>query len=282
MTAKIDKIFLERHSTKLSLAVSLLDDYSKAKPIGRVEVSLKGRKEKPVKNLSSYYLFLDLLDDAYTVQVRSDYYFDEYSGTYLFSWENVPGDDSDRLLRFLVDDLDIDWAENAEIHKSDDGKTIRIFKDENSAEIKIDEVQEKATLKISDGITHDLKVKSENGKLKLYKLVVNITLKPNPSYPFPSGATLIRGNVYDSAGEAVSDAKVKVRGKDVENKTTEEGEFVLYFGPFTEDEIIRVDGKKFVKGNGDKTLHLEVEYDSVIETIEFEAEEGEITSVMIK
>lgn len=77
MTAKIDKIFLERHSTKLSLAVSLLDDYYKGKPIGRVDVSLKSRKEKPIKNLSSYYLFLDLPDDTYTVQVRSDYYFDE-------------------------------------------------------------------------------------------------------------------------------------------------------------------------------------------------------------
>ena len=77
MTAKIDKIFLERHSTKLSLAVSLLDDYSKGKPIGRVEVSLKGRKEKTIKNLSSYYLFFELPDDTYTVHVRSDYYFDE-------------------------------------------------------------------------------------------------------------------------------------------------------------------------------------------------------------
>ncbi|MGB3457898.1 MAG: carboxypeptidase-like regulatory domain-containing protein [Halobacteriota archaeon] len=282
MRAKIDKIFLERHSTKLSLAVSLLDDYSKAKPIGWVEVSLKGRKEKPIRNLSSYYLFLDLPDDAYTVQMGSDYYFDEYSGTYLFSWANVPGDDSDRLLRFLVDDLDIDWAENAEIHKSDDGKTIRIFKDENSAEIKIDEEKEKATLKISDGRTHDLKVKSENGKLKLYKLVVNITLKPRPSYPFPPGATLIRGKVHDSAGEVVSGAKVRVKEKGVENETTEKGEFVLYFGPLTEDEIIREEGKRFVMGDSDKTLHLEVEYDSVIETIEFEAEEGEITSVMIK
>jgi hypothetical protein len=77
MTAKIDKIFLERHNTKLSLAVSLLDDYSKGKPIGGVAVSLNGRKEKPVKNLSSYYIFLDLPDDSYTVQVGSDFYFDE-------------------------------------------------------------------------------------------------------------------------------------------------------------------------------------------------------------
>ncbi len=84
---------------------------------------------------------------------------------YLFSWDNVPGNDSERLLRFLMDDLDIGWVEYAEIRKSDDGEIIRIFKDENSAEIMIDETEEKAPLKISDGEPHDLKVKRENGKL---------------------------------------------------------------------------------------------------------------------
>ena len=88
---------------------------------------------------------------------------------YLFSCDNVPGNDSERLIRFLRDDLDIGWVESAEIRKSDDGKTIRIFKDENSAEIMIDEKKEKATLKISDGRTHDLKVKKEYGKLNIYK-----------------------------------------------------------------------------------------------------------------
>ena len=87
---------------------------------------------------------------------------------YLFCWDNVPGNDIKILLRFLRDDLDIDWSENAEIRKSGDGKTIRIFKDENSAEIMIDEKEEKATLKVSDGRTHDLKVKKENGKLNIY------------------------------------------------------------------------------------------------------------------
>ena len=89
--------------------------------------------------------------------------------SYLFSWDNVPGTDSERLLRFLRDDIDIGWAENAEILKSDDGKTIRIFKDENSAEIIINETEGKATLKISDGRTHDLKVKKENCKLNIYQ-----------------------------------------------------------------------------------------------------------------
>ncbi len=203
MIAKRDEIFLERHTTRLSFAVFLLDEYSNGKPIGRVEVSLKNRKEKPIKNLSSYYLFLDLTDDTYTIQVMSDYYFDEGSGSI------------------------------------------------NPAEL-------------------DTK-----------NPVVNITLKPTPSYPFPPGATLIRGRVHDSAGKAVSGAKVRVKEREVENKTTEKGEFVLYFGPLTEDEIIKEGGKRLVKGNGDKIIHLEVEYDEVIETVELEVEEGKTTSVII-
>lgn len=87
----------------------------------------------------------------------------------LFRWGNVPGNDSERLRRFLIYDLDIDWAENAEITKSGGGKTIRIFKDKNSAEIMIDEKKDKATLKISDGKTYYLKVKEENGKLNIYE-----------------------------------------------------------------------------------------------------------------
>ncbi|MEA2032397.1 MAG: hypothetical protein U9N41_02310 [Euryarchaeota archaeon] len=87
---------------------------------------------------------------------------------YLFSWNDVPGDNN-RLLNFLSDCPYIGWwAKNAEIHKTDDGKTIKIFKDENWAEITIDEEKEKATLKINNGRTQDLKVKKENGKLNIY------------------------------------------------------------------------------------------------------------------
>ena len=89
--------------------------------------------------------------------------------TYLFSWDNIPGSDSERLLRYLRDDHDIGWTESAGISKSDDGKTISIFKDRNSAEIMIDENEEKATLKISDDVrTHDLTVKKKNGKLNIH------------------------------------------------------------------------------------------------------------------
>ena len=100
---------------------------------------------------------------------------EDFSGKkYLFSWENVPGNDSEKLLRFLRDDLDIVWAENTEICKSHGDKAIRISKDENSAEIIIDEKKEKATLKIGDGRTHDLTVKKESGKLNIYENIRNL------------------------------------------------------------------------------------------------------------
>jgi len=105
--------------------------------------------------------------DEVTTQIVSHIVF-HYIDQYIFSWNNVPGKDSDRLLRFLRDDLNICWLDSAQIHKSDDGKTIHISKDENSAKIMIDEKKEKATLKISDGRTRNLKVKNETGKLNLY------------------------------------------------------------------------------------------------------------------
>lgn len=108
------------------------------------------------------------------VQIEREYW--GYNGwisrvfsDYLFIWDNVPGNDSERLLRFLRDDLCIGWTENAEIRKSEDDKTIQIRKDKNSLEI-IHEKRKEATIKICDGTTHDLKAKKENCKLKIYKL----------------------------------------------------------------------------------------------------------------
>lgn len=87
---------------------------------------------------------------------------------YSISWDKVPGEDSERLRRFLMDSLDISWAENAEISKSVDGKSIYIVSDENSAEITIDEKKGKATLNINEDRTLYLNIKKKHGKLNIY------------------------------------------------------------------------------------------------------------------
>ncbi|NIA10216.1 MAG: hypothetical protein GWP10_10960 [Nitrospiraceae bacterium] len=88
---------------------------------------------------------------------------------HLFRWDKIPENDRERFLSYLSNYHNICWAESAEIRKSDDDKTIYIFKDENSAEVTIDEKEEKALLKISDDKTpHDLKVKKESDELNIY------------------------------------------------------------------------------------------------------------------
>jgi hypothetical protein len=91
-----------------------------------------------------------------------------YNESYLFSWDNVSGNDSNELKRALSDNFTIDWVEGANISKSNDSMTIHITKDEDSAELILDEEKEKATLKLSDDQTYELKVKTENGKLNIY------------------------------------------------------------------------------------------------------------------
>lgn len=95
---------------------------------------------------------------------------------YLFNWDRVPRYEyanRDLLRRLMDKDImdgrNISWTEGAEIRKSDDNKTIRIFKGENSAKITIDEKEEKATLIVGDYVPIYLKVKNEDGELKIYK-----------------------------------------------------------------------------------------------------------------
>ncbi len=57
--------------------------------------------------------------------------------------------------------------------------------------------------------------------------VVQMVLKPNPRYPFPAGATLLRGVVTNAA--PVNAADVSVIGKTITTVTDERGEFVLHF-----------------------------------------------------
>jgi len=66
--------------------------------------------------------------------------------------------------------------------------------------------------------------------------VVSIILKPVPFYPFPPGATLIKGVVKgrprgeeDGELQPIAGVRVRVFGEKQEDYTTEKGEFVIYF-----------------------------------------------------
>ncbi len=94
-----------------------------------------------------------------------------------FSWGNVPGTDSYIFLSFFKDYLDINNVEKANIIKYDE-KTIKVLTAEKSAEIILGENEELATLEIHDSRTsqskvYNLRVKKENGKLIIYKNILD-------------------------------------------------------------------------------------------------------------
>ncbi len=86
----------------------------------------------------------------------------KYSNRYLFNWSNIPGGDNNNLIRFLKNDIGINWVDNAKILKLDDDRVISVFTAENSIEIMLKDTK-RALLKIDDGRTYDLQVKEYNG-----------------------------------------------------------------------------------------------------------------------
>jgi hypothetical protein len=96
------------------------------------------------------------------------------------------------------------------------------------------------------------------------KPVETILLDPKPGYPFPQGATLVRGIV--SITEPVADALVRVIEKDIETKTDAKGIFVLFFKKLKERK---------------ENIIIEIRKDSNTKVIPVTIEEGKSLSMGI-
>ncbi len=86
---------------------------------------------------------------------------------YLFSWDEVPGNDSGRLIEFLKQEFGISWVETAKIEKIDNGRSIRVTAEKNYLSLVLNNEKAKVNLKIDDGRSAEFIVKSENGKLNI-------------------------------------------------------------------------------------------------------------------
>jgi hypothetical protein len=89
----------------------------------------------------------------------------------LFNWNDVPGNDSERLIYHLVTTLKIDWAKDAEIKKSDDGKTITVTNGDHSLELELNENEGKVILKTNSEKLREYIVKKENNRLNIHELI---------------------------------------------------------------------------------------------------------------
>jgi len=105
----------------------------------------------------------------------------------LFNWEKVPGNDSNRLIEFLIQYLDVNWLSVDKINKSDDGKTISISDEKNSISLKLNNKKSRAYLKVNNQNTTEFIVKKEKDELKVYESRMSRDLLVNIHGPWGSG-----------------------------------------------------------------------------------------------
>lgn len=93
---------------------------------------------------------------------------------YLFSWKEIPGNDSERLTDFLKSNYDLDWVKTAKIAKTDDDKTIMINAGEKFISLNLCNENTELDIKIDNVKTDKFIVKTENDKLNIYKTVIEV------------------------------------------------------------------------------------------------------------
>ena len=87
---------------------------------------------------------------------------------YLFSWDEIPGNDNNKLIKYLIQKFGIDWVKDGKIEKNDDGKAIIVRTDQKILSLKLNNEKTNVNLEIDDGSTVEFIVKLENSKLNIY------------------------------------------------------------------------------------------------------------------
>lgn len=88
---------------------------------------------------------------------------------YLFSWNNVPGDESNKLKDFLGD-LGVSWA--GAFQFNNDQKTISVSDESHYLSIILNDKKTKATLVIDGKEIYEFVVRNENNKINIYTTLI--------------------------------------------------------------------------------------------------------------
>lgn len=251
VTGKFASYLGDVRTTSVSLAVWLVDDYTKKEPTGNIKVTVKDRVLMVIKNLSGYHIFTDLGAGKYAVIVESDFYFPE---------EKIVDTSRIKIQDTSLSFYTVGPAAGATSTKLKDVSKLQREDIVEFRKIGIKERRVITNIKITtkeifwtDGLKYDFNT-SDSAVVALKNPVVEFTLKPEPCYPFPGNATLIRGLVTWAAGTKrglpVDNANVKVVGKNIGTITDKNGEFVLFF-----------------KGIKKEDIAIEIRKDSAVKTI---------------
>ncbi|CAG0986944.1 MAG: hypothetical protein MPEBLZ_02887 [Candidatus Methanoperedens nitroreducens] len=87
---------------------------------------------------------------------------------YLFSWDEIPGNDNIKFVEYLKKNFGIDWVRPEEIEKINNGRTVTVSTEKNRLELLLNDESNKVNLIINDFRTSEFIVKVETGKLNIY------------------------------------------------------------------------------------------------------------------
>lgn len=225
----------ETITTNLSLAISLIDDFTKREAIGHLKVMIKEGNINPIKNLSGYYIFTDLADGIYTVKIVSEFYFPEERVIDVSKIKT-----SNLMLKFYSKGpaSRATSARLKDVSKLQKGDIVEFNSPAGSVEQKKIIDIDVRTKKISwaEGLKYSFNA-ADNIVFAYGNPVVTIFLKSLPSYPFCDNSTLVRGLLIDSGKNPVADAIIKVTDLNLDTKSDKIGEFVLYFNNLKSENI---------------------------------------------
>jgi len=90
-------------------------------------------------------------------------------GKYLFCWDCVPGEDNEKLLKFLSREFSLAWVKSASIEKIDEDQTIRVFIDSNELLLKLNRAENELNLILDDGRISNLIAVEKTDNLMIFK-----------------------------------------------------------------------------------------------------------------
>ena len=88
--------------------------------------------------------------------------------SFIFTWNDVPGNDETRLKEYLKNRYGLDWINSAKIEKTDDSRMINLTSENNYVNLKIEGSELDINLTINDGRTGRFIWMPENSKQKVY------------------------------------------------------------------------------------------------------------------
>ncbi|ODS35834.1 hypothetical protein BEH94_05620 [Candidatus Altiarchaeales archaeon WOR_SM1_SCG] len=129
---------------------------------------------------------------------------------YVFSWDDVPGNDSDKLIGFLENDLNVSWVKNPTINKADDNRTINVSDGLNLITLELNGTENKITIEINGAGTYEYISKEEDGTLNMYNATLEKT-EDNKTITLANGENLIILELNDTEHKAT----MEVNGAEV-------------------------------------------------------------------